>query len=100
MHEYLKEKTGIKTANCETCMYRDSDGDGNYPEMEITWPICEKIPRMGNLRSFPFKKEMKCWEPEFWFSKFAERIKTGTDKEVKSAIDAFCEAIKINNKKD
>ncbi len=89
MHELLKEKMGIDVANCETCLHLGSDGDGNYPEIEITWPTCNKIERMGNLKSFPFKKEMKCWEPDFWMSKFSEMIKTGTAKEVEKAGDAF-----------
>ena len=58
MHEFLKEKMGIDTANCETCLHLGSDGDGY--EYNGTWPICDKFERMGNLKSFPFKKEMKC----------------------------------------
>lgn len=93
MHEHLKKATGIATANCETCAYLTTDGDGNYPEKEITWLICGKIPRMGNLKSFPFKKEMECWHPEFWQSKFAGMIKTGTDEEVRRVSNAFANAI-------
>ena len=92
MHELLKEKMGISVANCKTCMHRGSDGDGNYPEIEVTCPICDKIERMGNLNAFPFKKEMKCWEPEFWCSRFVDTIKNGTDEEVQLAVDAFCKA--------
>lgn len=95
MHEQLKERTGIDIANCETCIHLGSEGDGNWPEYEITWPVCNKIQRMENLKSFPFKKEMKCWYPNFWVSKFVEMIKNGTDQEVRDAIDTFSEAIKI-----
>ena len=89
MFEDLKTRLGIKTANCETCTYLGSDGDG--PEYNGNWPVCNKIDRMGYLKSFPFKKEMKCWEPEFWHSKFAEMIKTGSKKELDEAYRLFKE---------
>lgn len=87
----LKRVTDIETANCSTCSYLGSDGDG--PEYNGSWPICDKIDRMGYLKSFPFKKEMKCWEPNFWFSKFASMIKNGTDDEMQKAGDAFRSAL-------
>ena len=92
MNELLKEKLGINNANCETCAYLGSEGDG--PEYNGTWPVCNKFERMGYLKSFPFKKEMKCWHPEFWRSKFAKMIKNGTDEEMKKATNAFHEAMK------
>jgi hypothetical protein len=32
---------------------------------------------------------MKCWEPEFWHSKFVEMIKGGSDEELDAASTAF-----------
>lgn len=87
MHELLKERTGIETANCETCAYITDVGD------EYTYLICGKIERMGNLKSFPFKKEMECWHPEFWVSKFTEMIKNGTHEEAEKASKAFAKAV-------
>jgi hypothetical protein len=63
--EGAKKVCGVEIANCHTCMYQGSDDDG--AEMcPVSWPICNKFPRYENLKSFPFKKEMSCWEPDFW----------------------------------
>lgn len=75
----LKEAAGVTTANCESCCHLGSEGDG--PEYNGSWPVCDKIERYGFLKSFPFKKEMPCWYPEFWASKFSEEIRTGSDEE-------------------
>lgn len=88
----LKERTGIECANCESCVYLGSESDGNYPEFAISWPVCRKFERYQYLKPFPFKTEQKCWEPDFWASKFAEKI-DGSDESVLSAIDDFKQAI-------
>lgn len=51
-------------------------------------------PGRENLKSFPFKKEMPCWLPYFWHSKFAKEIKTGEDSEVDDLIDLYKSTIK------
>jgi hypothetical protein len=93
MHESLKDKMVINIANCGTCTFLGSDGDG--PEYNGSWPVCSKIERMGYLKSFPFKKEMKCWVPEFWHSKFAMMIEKGTDEELRNAGKAFAVALDL-----
>jgi len=85
----IKIAIGIKTANCQTCTYLGTDGDGNYPEMGVTWPTCLKYQNYENLRSFPFKKEMKCWKPNFWHSKFATMLYLGSYKEMKCLVYEF-----------
>lgn len=84
-----KQTVGISQANCETCAYLGSDGDGY--EYNGTWPVCDNPKRqhVNNLRSFPFKAEQKCWLPNFWQSKYASEINTGEDEEVNSLCDAF-----------
>lgn len=84
----IKAIMDINKNNCDTCAYLGSDGDG--PEYNGTWPICDKIDRMSNLKSFPFKKDMKCWHPEFWHSIFSEMIVNGTDDEMEKSAKAFC----------
>lgn len=81
-------RMGIEKANCETCSYLGSDDDGNYAEFAISWPVCTKFPRYQYLKSFPFKKEMTCWSPEFWHSKFAN-IVNGSDESMAEAAIAF-----------
>jgi hypothetical protein len=93
MHEGIKEKTGIEKANCSTCELIGSNDDGNFPEFVVSWPCCDRFEQYQHLKSFPFKKEMKCWQPSFWHSKFADMIKTGTDEEMNAAADAFQEAV-------
>ena len=88
----MKGRLGIKKANCGTCAYLGTETDGNYVEFAIEWPICEKVERYQYLKSFPFKKEMPCWEPEFWHSKQAGLIKTGSNAELKFAIKSFVAA--------
>jgi len=92
MHEAMKERVGIECANCKSCAYLGYEEDGGYPESNISWPSCEKFERYQYLKPFPFKTEQKCWEPEFWYSKFADEIKTREDTEVNSAIVNFAAA--------
>lgn len=87
----LKAAAGIECANCQTCQNLGSEGDGY--EYNGTWPVCDKIERMGYLKSFPFKKEMpKCWEPSFWSSKFADEI-TGDDAASELVFEKWREAM-------
>ena len=85
--EEIKKATGIECANCSTCRHKGTDGDGY--EYNGEWDICEhpdkRIQQYSNLKTFPFKKDMKCWEPNFWHSKFADRIKEELD------IQEFCD---------
>jgi hypothetical protein len=69
----LKLASGISVANCATCGNLGSEDDGGDPPCR-SWPICHRFDRYGYLRSFPFKKEMSCWTPHFWHSKFADKI--------------------------
>ena len=93
MHEDMKLATGIDTANCLTCSNLGKDGDG--PEYNGNWPICTegKNERFPGSKGFPFKKEMPCWEPEFWFSMFSFMIKSGTEEERDAAYLAYRESI-------
>lgn len=88
--EKLKELVGIACANCESCTYLGTDGDG--PEYGGSWPICCKEYPKTNLSSFPFKREQECWEPDFWHSKFAECISKESDLE--EAFDRFARALR------
>ena len=87
----LKEALGIENANCSTCTQMD-DVDGGVDHSSCSCLVCSINDGYGNLKSFPFKKEMKCWEPEFWNSKFTNIIKNGTDIEVATAHDSFKKA--------
>ncbi len=88
MHDELKERVGISCANCSTGMHLGSDDCGGEPEYSVSWPVCNKFDRYQYLKPFPFKTEQKCWEPDFWASKFTNTI-NGTDESVNAAIDAF-----------
>jgi len=86
--------TGIETPNCESCIWLSSDDDGSdYPT--FSWPICSRdnIHSVSELRSFPFKKPMRCWESNFWHSKFAALIQTGSDQEMLDALNQYREAV-------
>lgn len=87
---------GADEANCHTCGYLGWDSPGSDDPCEPTWPICdrEENARFNNLQSFPFKKRMSCWYPDFWKSGFVDRIKHGTDKEVNKLADEFRRIVK------
>lgn len=57
---------------------------------------------MGYLKSFPFLKDMKCWEPTFWASKFAKNVEPEEGGNYSKLYDEFAEVIKITkeNTKD
>jgi hypothetical protein len=86
MHEKLKQAVGVECANCLTCAHLGNEGDGY--EYNGTWSVCNKFDRYSYLKPFPFKTEQKCWEPEFWNSKFTKLI-DGSDESVSRAIDEF-----------
>ena len=89
MHKEIKKQLGIEISNCETCMWLGTEDDGNYPEHAISWRVCHEFEQYQYLKSFPFEKEMDCWEPEFWHSKFAADMKEGTHDELMELIDKF-----------
>lgn len=91
----IKNAVGIDKAHCTTCHHLRAEGDGL--EYDNNWLVCDKIERYGHLKTFPFKREMKCWQPNFWHSKFTAMIKKGTDAEVQAARDAFCCAVQSVN---
>ena len=71
MYDKLKVALGIELANCYSCCHLGTDDCGSdYPTS--SWPCCEKNYSRTYLKSFPFKKEQKCWHPDFWKSKFKE----------------------------
>ncbi len=94
--EAIKQAVGVATANCLHCALLGSDSAGSDDPLEPTWPICTKDEnwRFNNLKSFPFKKDMPCWHPDFWHSKFAGMIRTGSNREVNRLFKAFGEALK------
>lgn len=94
----VKMASGIECANCLTCTHKGKDNDGGEPEYSVSWDICDEFPHYSNLSTFPFVKEMPCWEPEFWHSKFATEIRTGEHEEVMGKLDEFMAAIKAANK--
>jgi hypothetical protein len=89
----IKIATGIECANCSTCRNLGQESDGGEPEYSISWDVCNKFPRYEHLKSFPFRKEMDCWQPDFWYSKFAKEIRTGQDEEVLSLIAKYRDAL-------
>lgn len=50
--------------SCAYCagLFDDSDG----PEYGPPWMKCSIKPHMGNLVTFPFRTEQKCFEPAYW----------------------------------
>jgi|GEM_PF-5308500 hypothetical protein len=61
MKDALKQFAGVDWASCQTCMHLRHESDGDYGEYQ--WLECGKHENYSNLKSFPFKKEMKCWAP-------------------------------------
>lgn len=95
MYEKIKKQMGIEIANCESCQHLGHDSAGSDDPCEPSWPICTKKEneRFNNLKSFPFTKEMPCWTPEFWHSKFAGMIKTGSKREMNKLGKMFCDLL-------
>lgn len=93
MHEQIKRAVGITDASCNTCIHIDDVGDGY--EYGGSSYVCDKPGRMhvSNLKGFPFQTDQECWVPNFWHSKFADRIKTGEDEEVKALMKQFRDKI-------
>lgn len=90
--EIIKIAVGIDAANCLSCANLGHEDDGGEPEYATSWPVCRKFARYEFLKPFPFKTEQKCWQPDFWQSKFTKLI-DGSDESVTHAIDEFNKAI-------
>ena len=60
--------------SCEFCRHLGTEDDGNYPELAKSWPVCEIFENYVYLKSFPFEKEMECFELNFDYSEFAEQL--------------------------
>lgn len=100
MHEAIKQAIGFDgLANCENCPYIEDVSDG-WEYGQGPWWICGKKGRqhVSNLKSFPFKAEQKCWEPDFWRSRFPDMIKNGEDEDVGVACTAYREALQAAKK--
>lgn len=89
----VKVAVGISCSNCQSCVHLGSDSDGGEPENSIAWAACNINDRYAALRSFPFKKEMPCWDPDFWSSKFSGMIRTGSDGELDRLCTRFRSAV-------
>jgi hypothetical protein len=92
----LKEIMGIEQANCRTCAYLGNEcNDSSDYSYGNSWPVCEKEENWGynNLKSFPFQKEMSCWVPDFWHSRFADMVKTGSNREMNKLYRMFKQAL-------
>ncbi|MCP3686516.1 MAG: hypothetical protein GY861_28085 [bacterium] len=82
---------GAEIPNCHSCSYCSTDDDGSdYPSH--SWRICARggfSHPVCNLKSFPFKKPMRCWEPDFWQSRFPDLIQNGSDEEMLDIINQY-----------
>lgn len=63
----------VSTVGCTSCSHYSSESDGERGEI-FCGHRCELNPRWQNLKSFPFKKKMKCHVLGFWHSNFAEEL--------------------------
>lgn len=53
--------TKIHPRSCLKCRRLGSECDGGEPEYSVSWPSCDIVERYQYLKSFPFKKRMKCF---------------------------------------
>lgn len=96
--EVMKAAMGVDRANCEACCHYERAYTSHEYPLDYDPPACHKKGRehVGNLKSFPFQTEQKCFEPDFWWTKYAEEINGDDehDKEVakrfREACDSYC----------
>ena len=66
-----------KFRGCVDCAHFYDGGEtGDYGQQLSYWPMCLKRSNLGNLRSFPFKKLMPCFELHFWTTPFPDMLLT------------------------
>ena len=73
--------------NCLKCVHITSDYDEGYGASDY----CEKMPKLSNLKSFPFKKDMECFEMNFWHSEFADEVEIDDEESFNIAFNKFKE---------
>lgn len=47
----------VSYESCRNCRYIGDEGEDGY-----SFPVCRERPVLGNLKSFPFKKKMVCFQ--------------------------------------
>ncbi len=67
-----------KDPGCQSCMV--ARYKSKWDDEPGIWS-CEEHPSYGNLRSFPFKKVMPCFQMDFWVTPFADQIQPLLDEE-------------------
>jgi hypothetical protein len=68
----LKKELGVDQSNCKTCRHLKGESDDEYGSNFYYY--CSKRESFSWLKSFPFKKDMDCWEPTFWATKLGEDV--------------------------
>ncbi len=85
-----QRSSGLSCLNCANlaCEYDlDAGGAGIY--------VCEKYPGHANLESFPFRRDMPCFELSFWFSVFAQGLPANDDASCEAAIENFARSLTL-----
>jgi len=85
--EIAKKLFRVKHANCETCRFY-SEASYDYYAGEYDAPECGKYPCYPNLKSFPFKKEMECWRPDFFATQLVFEM-DATDESIEKTTQKF-----------
>jgi hypothetical protein len=88
----IKKKLGIKVANCMSCNNRYVEDEGDEYS-SCAFHACESFPYYSNLKSFPFKKEMSCWSPDFWSSSLVENVDLSNESEYNKVVKEFQDII-------
>lgn len=65
---------GKPAPNCRYCANCRTESDGEYGYSSYSYEYCEKYPGYMNLKSFPFKKSMSCFKPDFWLSIYSSHL--------------------------
>lgn len=79
----LAGKNSEPPNGCRECAHYSCEGIEGY---DCWWPDCslKGNEHFKNLKYFPFKKTMPCFQLNFWLSEFAEMISDDEEKNDKA----------------
>jgi hypothetical protein len=72
----------VQKTGCQFCTYFSSSCECEYCYGgNCKYHECQIKPHYAHLKSFPFKKQMPCFQLDFWHSEFADMLTGDDDQE-------------------
>ncbi|MHC1728013.1 MAG: hypothetical protein AB9866_18755 [Syntrophobacteraceae bacterium] len=76
---------------CRNCVHLSCEYE---LETKLGAWVCDKFPHIGDESAFPYKCEVSCFEPCFWYTIFAPQY-NASDDVIEGAFNMFREGLEM-----